>query len=165
MNKIVYAHDPEGRFIGPVTLDESDLSPEEPGVFLVPGNCLESAPPPAGTGQEAVAENGYWTLRDLPEPEPSPEPAPIDVMAELLAAVQGQMDLAARSYKYDSIASAITYRGDPNPKFAAEAEAFFLWRSAVWTKAYEVLATGDIPTIPEAIAMMPPLSIIYPEPQ
>jgi len=33
----------------------------------------------------------------------------------------------------------ISYRGDPNPKFANEADSMFVWRSQVWTKANEIL--------------------------
>lgn len=51
-------------------------------------------------------------------------------------AVQGLMDKKAQERRYDNIASAITYRGDPNQQFASEAEALFNWRSAVWCYAY-----------------------------
>ncbi|MBS0427615.1 MAG: hypothetical protein JSR41_10055 [Proteobacteria bacterium] len=82
-------------------------------------------------------------------------------IAALTAAVQIVLDAQARSFGYDDIKTAITYRGDPNPKFAAEAEAFFAWRSAVWTQAYQHLALvqaggAPMPTAEEAIAMMPP---------
>ncbi|MDO6967016.1 hypothetical protein [Rhizobium alvei] len=49
------------------------------------------------------------------------------------AVIQSMLDEKARSRGYDSIASAISYRGDGNMQFAAEAEALFAWRSAVWT--------------------------------
>lgn len=54
---------------------------------------------------------------------------PLDLAHE----VQTRLDAKARERHYDSIASAIGYRGDRNPIFAAEAEALFNWRSAVWT--------------------------------
>jgi len=82
----------------------------------------------------------------------------------LTDAVQEALDAAARSIGYDDIKTAITYRGDSNPKFAAEAEAFFAWRSAVWTQAYAHLALvqagqAPMPTAEEAIAMMPVLEL------
>lgn len=55
-------------------------------------------------------------------------------------AVQEFVDAKARERGYDSILSAISYRGDDNPQFAAEAEALFAWRSAVWTFATAELA-------------------------
>jgi hypothetical protein len=81
--------------------------------------------------------------------------------------IQSDMDTKARSYGYDNLATAITYRGDPNPKFAAEAEGFFLLRSTTWTTAYSILAEVQgglrtFPTIAEALALMPALVIEYP---
>jgi hypothetical protein len=84
---------------------------------------------------------------------------PVATKQDIVAAIQAVMDGEARKRGYDDLRNAISYRGDPNPRFATEAEAYFLWRSAVWTKAYAVLATGAIPTIPEAIALMPPLEL------
>ncbi|MDM0097539.1 hypothetical protein QTI51_09640 [Variovorax sp. J22G73] len=103
-----------------------------------------------------------WAIQvvdGLPARLPAP---PVDPTPALVAAVQTALDDGARSRNYDDIATAITYRGDPNPKFAAEAEVFFAWRSAAWTKAYEILAevqTGnrEFPTIPEALALLPAL--------
>ncbi|RVJ51273.1 hypothetical protein CN166_28045 [Sinorhizobium medicae] len=55
------------------------------------------------------------------------------LQAQYSAAIQAHLDAKARERQYDGIQTAITYRGDPNPQFAAEAEALFAWRSAVWT--------------------------------
>jgi hypothetical protein len=91
-------------------------------------------------------------------------PAAPDPVAMLTVVLQDAMDEMARAHGYDDIKTAITYRGDPNPKFAAEAEGFFMWRSAVWTQAYALLAQiqqglAQFPTVQEAIAMMPMLQI------
>lgn len=56
------------------------------------------------------------------------------------AAVQAFIDAKAQERDYDSILSAISYRGDANPQFAAEADALFAWRSDVWTFATAELA-------------------------
>lgn len=98
--------------------------------------------------------------REIVAPPPDPVPA-------LISALQAAMDEDARSYGYDDIKTAITYRGDPNPTFAAQAEAFFVWRSAVWTQAYALLAQvqrglAELPTVQEAIDMMPVLQIDSP---
>lgn len=84
--------------------------------------------------------------------------------AEAAAAVQSHLDAAAQARGYDNILSAVSYRGDTNPKFGAEAEAFFAWRSAVWAHCYAALAacmqgTRPIPTIPELIAELPALAL------
>lgn len=102
----------------------------------------------------------------LVAPEPT-APSPVDPVPVLVSALQGLMDAKARTYGYDDLKTAITYRGDPNPRFAAEAEGFFVWRSGVWTTAYAHLARvkageATFPTLDEAIAMMPPLTITYP---
>lgn len=55
-------------------------------------------------------------------------------------AIQAQLDATARERNYDSIQTAVTYRGDPNPQYAAEGEALFNWRSEVWTYATEQLS-------------------------
>lgn len=84
--------------------------------------------------------------------------------ALITSALQRVMDEKARSLGYDDLKTAITYKGDPNLKFAAEAEAFFVWRSAVWTQAYDYLAQveqgeAQLPTEDQAIAMMPKLEM------
>jgi hypothetical protein len=76
------------------------------------------------------------------------------------------IDSVAQSLKYTSVYTAISFRNDPNPKFAAEAEALFLWRSEVWTFVNNLLdeALSDLsdnpehvlPTPEQVIAMLPP---------
>jgi len=96
-------------------------------------------------------------------------PIPLDPVPTLVSGLQDLMDSRAKALGYDDLKTAITYRGDPNPKFAAEAEGFFVYRSGVWTTAYAYLArvqAGEVsfPTLAEAVAMMPALSITYTEP-
>lgn len=74
--------------------------------------------------------------------------------------VQTYMDSFAKSVganrNYDTVQSAITYRGDPNPVFAAEAEAFFQFRSAVWTQVRALqakAAAGDMGAVAQLLAM------------
>ena len=49
--KIVYSFDSDGWFLSAITLDDSDLSPLEEDVYLIPGNCTELEPP---------SSNGNW---------------------------------------------------------------------------------------------------------
>lgn len=75
-------------------------------------------------------------------------------------AIQRHLDATASQRRYDNIQTAVTYRDDPNPVYAAEANALFTWRSNVWTYALaelEKVKTGQRaqPTIPELIAELP----------
>jgi len=60
--------------------------------------------------------------------------------ASYSSAIQGMLDAKAQERSYDSIATAVSYRDDPNATYAAEGKTLFDWRSAVWTYAYAQLA-------------------------
>lgn len=80
--------------------------------------------------------------------------------AQFSAAIQLHLDAKAQQRRYDGIQTAITYRNDPNPQFAAEGEALFEWRSACWTYSTTELAKveageREIPTVDEFIAELP----------
>lgn len=67
MTKTVYGFDPATRrYIGPVVLDDTDLSPLEPGVYLIPGDCVEDAPPQGFPGQTVSRSEGGWVLDAMP---------------------------------------------------------------------------------------------------
>ena len=71
---IVYQIGHDGYFAGPVAADESPL---EPGVFLIPGGCVEIAPPAFDTSEERARWTGDgWHIETIPRPEPEPEPQP-----------------------------------------------------------------------------------------
>jgi len=63
---IVFQTDSSGRFVGAV---EAESSPLESDVFLIPGGCVESAPPEITTGHMAVWGGSSWTLSPLPDDE------------------------------------------------------------------------------------------------
>jgi hypothetical protein len=119
------------------------------------------------TSDSIITSEGDVIPRDLRDPayvawcrgvDPNP------TAESLVAHLQFFMDRMAREHGYDDLKTAITYRGDPNPKFAAEAEAFFMWRSSIWTLAYQRLALvgageATLPTLEEAISMLPLLSL------
>jgi hypothetical protein len=50
------------------------------------------------------------------------------------------LDAKAQERSYDSIATAVSYRDDPNATYAAEGTALFNWRSSVWVYTYAQLA-------------------------
>ncbi|WP_143042885.1 hypothetical protein ABL840_05045 [Variovorax sp. NFACC27] len=163
--KTVYAYDGAGLYIGAVDLDETDMSPEEPGVWLVPGSCLEVAPPPFDAATEVCAAiDGGWVLKALPPPPPPPGPPSLEErIAALQAAVDETLNAAARARRYDSIHSAALRAGFPGP-FHDEGMAYAIWMDAVNAKCYEVLAlylAGEIaePTRAELLAMLPALTL------
>ena len=96
---------------------------------------------------------------DLPDSTPATL-TPQEVQAIVTATVQRHLDSHAQSRGYDSILSACSYDGDPDPVFSAEGIAFKSWRSAVWRYCYGVLADINaslrpIPTPSELIAELP----------
>lgn len=91
---------------------------------------------------------------------PPPPPSAAQLMAAGAAVVQRHLDGVARERRYDSIQTAVSYRDDPNPQFAAEGQAAFAWRSAVWTAALAILAEVEagerpLPTDADLIAALP----------
>lgn len=171
MTKTVYAFHPDTRaYVGPVVLDDSDRSPLEPDVWLIPGDCMEVEPPAPGPGQYAAEEAGDWVLRDIPRPPappaaaPAPEaapPTPEQIRQSLVDAIQDYMDGMAQMLGYDDIRTAVTYADEPAvPKFQAEGQALRVWRSLVWSACYAHLALveageAEVPTLEEAISMLP----------
>lgn len=94
----------------------------------------------------------------------TPEQVQAEELAKLEAqfstAIQSYLDVTAQERRYDGIQTAITYRNDPNPQFAAEGEALFEWRSVVWTHSTVELdkvkaGQRDIPTVEDFIAELP----------
>lgn len=162
--------DATGIYLGPVVLDESDMSPEEEGVWLIPGNCMEEAPPafdPAAFN--CFAREGAWVLEPVPPVIDEPEnPPTLEQRITLLqAAVDDHLNTAARARRYDSIHTAALRAGYPGP-FHDEGMAFAVWMDAVNAKCYAVLAqfmAGEIaePNEQQLLAMLPALTL--PEPK
>jgi len=102
----------------------------------------------------------------LPVWAPAPIPSEDEIKARKIALVQTHMDIAARQFGYDSVASAISYAEEPAvPKFQTEGQAFRAWRSLVWARCYEILeqvqnSERAIPTDEELINELPVLSLL-----
>ncbi|MCC4298557.1 hypothetical protein [Aurantimonas coralicida] len=82
------------------------------------------------------------------------------LVAAFSSAIQAHIDAKAQEGQYDSLLTAVTYRDDPNPQFAAEASALFQWRSDVWTYATSELArvqAGErtMPTVENILTELP----------
>jgi hypothetical protein len=60
---IVYQTDAGGGFVGPTTADFNPLVADE---FIIPGGCVETAPPAFGPGQRAVFYNDAWAIEPNP---------------------------------------------------------------------------------------------------
>lgn len=182
-SKTVYSFGPDRVYIGPVMLDESDLSPADEGeVWLVPGNCLMAEPPLPVVGKRYfAAANGVWIAEDIPVPEPLPElpaepevpggeppvvPEPhVPTLEERAAAlrdgVQKHLDSTAAAHGFDDIKTAVTYADEPAvPRFQAQGRAFRAWRSLVWDFCYSLqdkVAAGQVdePTLDQLLPMLP----------
>ncbi|WP_156515839.1 tail fiber assembly protein [Achromobacter ruhlandii] len=64
MEKIVSQLTPDGFYVGPAI---ADMSPLEPGVFLMPGGAIDIAPPDRQEpGKRYRLEDGRWTALDIP---------------------------------------------------------------------------------------------------
>lgn len=183
ITKTVYSYDAQSRaYLRAITLDEGDLSPADLAlgrtVWLIPGNCLEIAPPKPPAGQYVAEKNGEWVLKDIPKvdppaPTPAPAPAPgqpegeltIEQKAEkLLALVDKNMELAAVAAGYKTgLVGVISYAEEKAvPKYWAEGRMFRKWRSLTYARCYELLAKvvkGEIeePTAETLPPMLPVL--------
>jgi hypothetical protein len=73
--KQVIQLDAAGYFVGFATADESPL---EPGVFLIPGGCIDVAAPTVPEGQCAKWD-GAWVFENIPQPEPEVESEPVEL--------------------------------------------------------------------------------------
>lgn len=167
MNKTVSSFDPAtGIYTGEVQLDDSDISPMEPGVFLLPGNTVDIKCPVAPAGHQARFVQGEWVIEEISYAAVIPErpqeipyqpividpaaflnlPLPKKATAEdektrLMNVVQSYMDTMAQGFGYDAAASVISYAEEPAvPRFQQEGKAFRAWRSLVWQRCYEILA-------------------------
>jgi hypothetical protein len=94
-----------------------------------------------------------------PEPEIEPE-TPEQAAERLELALDGHIDSVAKSYRYTSIHTMVTYATSEHPTFGAEGKAAVLFRDACYAKAIEIqdavqAGQRDIPTEAELIAEMP----------
>ena len=107
---IVYQTDHEGFFVAAINADPDPLVE---GNWLIPGGCVEVAPPDLSVGQSANWSKGKWVVVD-PEPEPAPEPEPELTPEELLTQTRERRQSAFQS------------EADP---------LFFKWRAGEGTEA------------------------------
>lgn len=119
MGKIVSQLDADGYFVAAVVADES---PMEPGVYLLPGRCIDKAPPGVvEPGKRYRVWGAGWRGEDLPTPpadtppeQLTPEQQRSREIAEELAAIDAQSVRPARE-----LALALA-QGQAMPQFAAD---------------------------------------------
>ena len=103
---------------------------------------------------------GNKVLVTVPPPEPVPPPVPTEaqIRATYIGYAQAHMDAYARTWGYDDIRSAVSYVGDPHPRFDAEGTKLRNWRSGVWVfldAASSEPLPDPLPTRDEFLALLP----------
>lgn len=84
-------------------------------------------------GAESLLPSGCTLVSDADaEAIQNPPLPPEQIVALYMAAIQKALDAGAQSWGYDDLRAAVSYVGDPYPRFNAEAVALRGWRSAVW---------------------------------
>lgn len=159
---IVYQTNPQGIYIGPVRADESPL---EPGVWLIPGGCVETPPPAIPNGMMAVWDGNAWDLMPLPTEQTAPSsetpvPTTQELVAQFTSAIDGHVEATARARQYNGAAHLASYVASTVPAWSAEALAFIAWRDQVWLFALSELAqiqsgTKPLPAVADLIASLP----------
>lgn len=116
---------------------------------------------------------GYYTLEEWKTLHSSIEVNNENQKLALKCLVQQHLDETAYSYGYTGIDGSVngaclsvcSYFDSENKKFDVEGKSFRKWRSAVWTKFFEIIALIEngklsIHSEEELIKMLPKLEII-----
>ena len=137
---ILYQWDASGLFVGQQDADEDGALP--------PRSTLTKPPKLTGTQVARWTGQGWERLASAPAPTQEAE-SPEATAARYEAAVQAELDRAARARGYDSLFTAISYADEPAvPRFQTDGQAFRRWRSLVWDYAHTELnavLTGEKP--------------------
>ena len=117
-------------------------------------NALSSEEVELADGYEFKVKDGVLTQEpstDVTTTEVEDVPTQAEVIAGYTQQVQNYLDTTAQTRGYDGILSLCSYATSSNATFAKEGQAGVIWRDAVWTKCYEILAevqagTREAPT-------------------
>ncbi|WP_424813577.1 hypothetical protein [Roseococcus sp. YIM B11640] len=115
----------------------------------------------------AAAEPVDWVEHRIPS-EDAPNwwtgvprvPATEEALGAYRQAINAHVQSVAQSRNYNGAATCASYVTDPNPAWAAEAQAFVAWRSAVYQHTFAALAAvqaGEMepPAVEAFIASLP----------
>lgn len=110
-----------GAFIAPLQLGPADLSPLEPGVWLLPADTTDIAPPQPQTSiQHPYWSGTQWELRDKPADAPEIETLP-DGPPTTCTPAQGYVALyALKSVTKQMLYEAVDQIPDPVQKYIAQ---------------------------------------------
>lgn len=92
MTKLVSQLDAQGVFVQAV---EADVSPLEPGVYLIPGGAVDAPPPEVPHGQQARWNGAAFVLEPLPPGEVLPPwvpPTPEQLQADALRRIDADVN-------------------------------------------------------------------------
>ena len=120
----------------------------------VTANALSSEEVELADGYEFKVTDGVLTQEPsvgVTTNEVEDVPTQAEVIAGYTQQVQSYLDTTAQTRGYDGILSLCTYATSSNATFAKEGQVGVIWRDAVWTKCYEILAevqagTREAPT-------------------
>lgn len=138
--KLVSQLDSSGYFVSSAIADPSPL---EPGVFLLPGGCVNVPPIDIPEGKRARYNGKALVLEDIPAPpppDPVPPPTPEQVEVEITFAIQRRLDDFARTRGYDDMKSLVAYAGDSDPQFDKEGTYGKKARSDTWVASRSIQA-------------------------
>lgn len=146
--KVVFQTNHELVLVGTSLADESPL---EPGVWMIPGGCVELEPPAIPPGHRARYSSGTWLIEPAPLPAVEPSSydlAPAPLAEQLKVAIQAYLDQTAQLNGYESLLAAISYaEEDAVESFQIEGKRFRAWRSLVWAYVFAQVALEDTFTI------------------
>lgn len=155
--KMVWQLDSDMILIGTTIADES---PMEPGVFMIPGGCVDVEPPACPATHRARWTHAGWDIEERPVPVAVPviTTAPAERMA-FHAVVKAFMDATAFANGYDDLMTVISYaEEDAVPAFQAEGKAFRAWRSLVWAAVFDLKTEpAGVVAVRDALEALPEL--------
>lgn len=128
-------------------------APSPTMIEVNPGECPGAHYKPVYTGSAgAYTDCTGWAL--------DAAAAQAAMVTDLEGAVQAHMDTTAAASGYDSVFTAISYKGSANSAWAHDGDRFFNWRDAVWAYCYaqEAAVLGAQRTAPTAAELIAELN-------
>lgn len=117
-------------------------------------------------GQEYVRTSSGKFEPYVP-PAPTQDEINLQIQQRITGDIQDYLDEKAKELNYDSCLSVCSYFNTGVEKFDKEGAAFREWRSAVWSKGYQILnecISGQRSSVPDKILLiseLPVLEITY----